>query len=391
MQVCKGFDWLFLNHPHWSGLLRMVPNRKGDLALERMHESLLAWLRRHRDSVKIFCGYNLRGSSGTSALQMLSCPGHQLQNVSLWDPSVLDMAPLSAFTALKSCCLSTQHPLFPITEAHPTELDLKPLHNLPHLQRFVASNGKYGGLDALKRLTSLAIISAEVRCDNDCAFADQLEVLNVSRGRLYGLHSNGLPACQRLQALCLRRCVITATSNENTLDLDAWTPVPAAMTAVSLLTYLKVVGGSELEPPVASVMCLDWVTCLTSLQELYLCSIKASFELPLGMSRLEMLRSLTINVKYSSLKLFIHWPSLCCLSKVDLWAGRCEFDSSLLGLPRIQTLSEVMLNFDSCNAECAVHFAALLHEFQNVAPSVKLVYQHPSVTSICAEVLADIV
>ena len=136
----------------------MPRDRKGDLAPDAMHESLLAWLKRHRDSVKIFCGYNFIGSSGTSALQMLSCPGHQLQNVSLWGPCVLDMGALSAFTALKSCGLSTQHPPFP------TELDLKPLYNLPHLQDFGAFGGKYGGLDALKHLTSLHIRSAEVWC-----------------------------------------------------------------------------------------------------------------------------------------------------------------------------------------------------------------------------------
>ena len=219
-------------------------------------------------------------------------------------------------------------------------------------------------------------------CDSDCAFAEQLEYLTVFRGRVCGLHSNGLPACQRLQELSLRRCVVPAASNESTLDLDTCTPVPAAITSLSLLTSLTMDIGSGLGRPVKSVMCLDWVACLTGLQELHVYSSQVSFELPFDMSRLEMLRSLRIITKSNSLKLYMHWSGLRCLSKVDLRARLCDFNSSLLGLPRLQTLCEVMLSFDSCNAECAVHFAALLHEFQDVAPSVKLVYQHPHVTSL---------
>ena len=308
-----------------------------------------------------------------AALEALNCPESQLASVLLLYPDDNAMQLLSPFTSLTSCTLSIHG-----------ELDLQPLHSLPHLDTLAVEKGSFLNFNACQHLTKLVIHTHHSQSEPSCMFAHKLRSLDLfSLDQFHHLHHEALLACTALEhlALCARPFRHSFRSSMIEAGLNPYLPynIQAALTSLTLLTSLQIYQDTSMEHFYVDyrqelAVDVDWVTCLTSLRDLEVRVTWCPFILPAGLNRLSMLTRLALVTRHTaSVKLDVcDWPACHSLQKVYFGSGSYSFDHQLLKLAEVAQLSEITFGFDCFDKDCKAILASVPERFKKIAPNVKV-------------------
>ena len=122
-------------------------------------------------------------------------------------------------------------------------------------------------LERLSHLCRLSLHSAQIECDQDCAFISRLQRVKLHDTWFHGLHKLGLIVCTALTELRCQNSQVTADSESDELSsvADSGMCIPSSLSSLTLLQKLNLVCRKP-----KSTQDLNWLPALGTLQDLKL-------------------------------------------------------------------------------------------------------------------------
>ena len=355
--VCKRFSQTFHQHPRLCRHLLVPKDMCFQPLSPQQFTGMLRWIQKHAGSIE-----DVRFTRSTKSEESFDCQdavlgvlaAAQAQLSDVWGltSSRTALSLLPSFSALESCYF---------TSDPGSILDLTPLQALSNLKDLcLYGPGSFTGLHLLPPLTELAFANTDVGSVGDPSYGclSTLCYLSIDHCTLHGLHSRGLVACEALQDLECNDCIVSAID-----DTDAWVSrqnaglshFPPAMTSLTQLTALQL--DCTFTSHDEGHAMLDWICCLTSLQELVLyhagpCHIgtdlsrlhKLSF-LHLGSRRADF-EQMGLNICEAVWVLATKWSSMSALKSLTFDSSAVKAGAELLTLTQLVHFQK--LSFEKC-------------------------------------------
>ena len=274
---------------------------------------------------------------------------------------------LPAFSALANCKL---------TSSIDDILDLTPLQALSNLKVLNLNGpGSFTGLHLLPMLTELACNCTCVGSAGDPFYGcvSTLCDLSMYHCTLPGVHSRGLVACQALQVLRCTDCIVSAIDGT-----DAWlfqqnaglSHFPPAMTSLTQLTALQL--NYTFTSPEEGYVNLEWIYCLTTLQELTLYNAGAC-HIGTTLSRLYKLSVLHLGTHEAYFEqdceavwvLATQWSFMSALKSLTFDRSVIKAGVELLTLSQLVHLQK--LSFEKCRVADAFTYECVLQLYDSLS------------------------
>ncbi len=378
--VCRKFEQIFRQqHQLCRGLA--VPVSLSDQRLQ----SLESWLQEHSNCVQNLAAYC--GSPGLdSAIDLLAGPPPKLASVFLCDCSISALNKLTVFTSLTSCEL---------VEPQVSVLNLTPLQPLANLQKLVVADGLFITTQLPPHLTNLTLNHAVVTAAEQCSCVTSLKKLRLLDSQLIGLHSDGIAACSAVQLLVCEQGQLQAGMGHLCLACSHELPftVPPGLSSLEKLKYLSLAiasTGASLPYDVAQyghdLSCLQG---LTSLEELSVHSCADDIFVPSGVTALQKLSVLSLNVAPNegaddepSVILDIDWAALQMLKSLRIDAPTFVCQCSIVGLATVKQLTHITWGHSAYDAQSTKCFAALMYKLAKYRPEVAVVLDKDAIDNV---------